>query len=58
MTSIEDQAANSKQIFKTIMCPLIRSCPNDTRARWPNSSDKTVTQFGQKCPYAHHPMEL
>lgn len=58
LSSIEDQALNSKSLFKTIMCPLVQTCPNDTRARWPMSSDKAVTQFGQKCPYAHHPMEL
>ena len=56
--SIEDMAANSKQLFKTIMCPLVENCPNDTRQRWPKSSDPCVTQFGSKCPYAHHPMEL
>ena len=47
-----------KDHFKTIMCPLVQSCPNDTRQRWPKSSDKAVTQFGAKCPYAHHYMEL
>lgn len=40
------------------MCPLILTCPNDTRARYPMSSAKTVTQLGSACPYAHHPMEL
>ena len=58
MQSVEDMAANSKKLFKTIMCPLVERCPDDTRQRWPKSSDPCVTQFGSKCPYAHHPMEL
>ena len=58
LTSVEDQAANAKDLFKTIMCPLIKSCPNDTRDRWPKSDIKNITQLGSACPYAHHPMEL
>ncbi len=58
MTTIEDQVAHTKELFKTIMCPLIKSCPNDIRQRYPNSSHKSITQFGAACPYAHHPMEL
>ncbi len=58
MTTIEDQAANTKDLFKTIMCPLIRSCPNHTKDRWPKSNAKSIQQFGANCPYAHHAMEL
>lgn len=58
LTSVEDQAAHSKELFKTIMCPLVKTCPKDIRERWPKSSAKTITRFGQDCPYAHHPMEL
>ena len=58
MQSIEDMTANLKKLFKTIMCPLVENCPNDTRQRWPKSSDPCVTKFGSKCPYAHHLMEL
>lgn len=58
MASIEDQLANTKELFKTIMCPLVTRCPNDTRQRWPKSSAKTTTQLGALCPYAHHLSEL
>ncbi len=42
MTTIEDQAANTKDLFKTIMCPLVRSCPNHTKDRWPKSNAKSI----------------
>ena len=58
MTTVEEQVLHTKELFKTIMCPLILSCPNDTRDRWPKSSAKSTTQFGAQCPYAHHAMEL
>lgn len=45
-------------LFKTIMCPLGDSCSKVKKARWPNSSIKSVTNFGALCPYAHHLMEL
>jgi hypothetical protein len=45
-------------LFKTIMCPLGDACPKVRKARWPNSSIKSVTNFGAMCPYAHHLMEL
>lgn len=57
-SSIENDGDIQKVHFKTIMCPLIETCQNDTRDRWPKSSLKTTTQLGYKCPYAHHPMEL
>jgi hypothetical protein len=40
------------------MCPLRDKCPNDIRPRWPTSNTKSITKFGETCPYAHHPMEL
>ena len=55
---MEDQAAHTKELYKTIMCPLNKTCPKDTRDRFPKSSASNVTQFGIECPYAHHPMEL
>lgn len=45
-------------LFKTIMCPLGDNCPKVRKSRWPNSSIKSVTNFGAMCPYAHHLMEL
>ena len=38
-----DDGNTAKVMFKTIMCPLVRSCPNDLGARWPMSSAKTTT---------------
>jgi len=58
LTTIEEQAGRTKELFKTIMCPLARNCPNDCRPRWQKSGERTTTQFGDKCPYAHHYMEL
>ena len=49
---------DKKVLFKTIMCPLGDSCPKVKKSRWPNSSLKSVTNFGALCPYAHHFMEL
>ena len=43
ISTIEDQAANTRELFKTIMCPLNEACPNDTRDRWPKSSAKSTT---------------
>lgn len=54
MSTIEEMMNNSEVIFKTIMCPLKRTCPKDNSDRWP----RTVTQLGMLCPYAHHAMEL
>ena len=48
----------AKELFKTIMCPLLDKCPNDCRPRWHKSGERTTTPFGKKCPYAHHYMEL
>ena len=45
-------------LFKTIMCPLKEKCLKITNRRWPTSSIRTHTQFGDMCPFAHHPMEL
>lgn len=28
------------------------------RPRWPTSNTKSITKFGEECPFAHHPMEL
>lgn len=56
--TVEDQTNHAKELFKTIMCPLILSCPNDTRDRWPQSNASNTTQLGSACPYAHHSMEL
>ena len=58
LTTVEDQAAHSKELYKTIMCPLHKTCPKDNRDRFPKSDISNVTQFGTQCPYAHHPMEL
>eukprot|EP00353_Schmidingerella_taraikaensis_P001048 CAMPEP_0185596582 /NCGR_PEP_ID=MMETSP0434-20130131/80836_1 /TAXON_ID=626734 ORGANISM="Favella taraikaensis, Strain Fe Narragansett Bay" /NCGR_SAMPLE_ID=MMETSP0434 /ASSEMBLY_ACC=CAM_ASM_000379 /LENGTH=438 /DNA_ID=CAMNT_0028225103 /DNA_START=2099 /DNA_END=3415 /DNA_ORIENTATION=- len=55
LTSVEDQAAHAKELFKTIMCPLQRNCPKHTSERWPKSEIPTTTQLGQDCPYAAPP---
>jgi hypothetical protein len=47
-----------KILFRTIMCPLREKCPKDMRPRWPTSNTKSVTKFGEECPFAHHQMEL
>jgi hypothetical protein len=49
---------NTQVLFKTIMCPLKDECNKVRKQRWPNSSLKSVTQFGSLCPYAHHLSEL
>jgi hypothetical protein len=54
--SVDDE--KTTVLFKTIMCPLGDSCPKVKKSRWPNSSIKSVTNFGALCPYAHHLMEL
>lgn len=48
----------AKELYKTIMCPLLANCPNDCRPRWHKSGERTTMPFGKKCPYAHHYMEL
>jgi hypothetical protein len=40
------------------MCPLKDNCNKVKKPRWPTSNTKSVTQFGEECPFAHHPMEL
>lgn len=50
--------SSCKVLFKTIMCPLKDECSKVRKVRWPNSSIKSVTNFGALCPYAHHLMEL
>ena len=40
------------------MCPLREKCPKDMRPRWPTSNTKSITKFGEECPFAHHQMEL
>ena len=64
-TTIDDQAMvcaqgpnYAKELYKTIMCPLLADCPNDCRPRWHKSGERTTMPFGKKCPYAHHYMEL
>jgi hypothetical protein len=61
---------SDQDIYKSIMCPLKyaylhliiiifrENCPDEVRPRWPISNKKTITKFGKKCPYAHHPSEL
>ena len=56
--NIEDQVQKTHLMFKTIMCPYGDKCPKDKRARWPKADRSNVKQFGEKCPYAHHPNEL
>ena len=58
LTLAEDRAMNTKDLYKTIMCPLKTTCPKDNRNRWPMSSAKAVSQLGENCPYAHHLNEL
>lgn len=43
LTMAEDRAMNTKDLYKTIMCPLTTTCPKDNRNRWPMSSAKAVS---------------
>ena len=40
--SIEEQAGNTKILFKTIMCPLRKTCPKDNSQRFPKSTELTT----------------
>jgi hypothetical protein len=40
------------------MCPLGDKCPRVQKIRWPYSNIKSISKFGETCPYAHHYMEL
>lgn len=53
-----DLSKGEKILFRTIMCPLREKCPKDMRPRWPTSNTKSITKFGEECPFAHHQMEL
>ena len=53
-----DSSKGERVLFRSIMCPLREKCPRDARPRWPTSNTKSITKFGEECPYAHHPMEL
>lgn len=53
-----DVTKGEKILFRSIMCPLKEKCPRDMRPRWPTSNTKSITKFGEECPYAHHMMEL
>lgn len=54
----DESLENAISLFKTIMCPLKDRCTKVQKIRWPYSNIKTITRFGQNCPYAHHSMEL
>jgi hypothetical protein len=54
----EDERKKVTTIYKSIMCPLKDKCSKDKSKRWPASNIKSCSQFGQDCPYAHHPSEL
>lgn len=56
--TVDEDGKDTTVLFKTIMCPLGDTCSKVKKARWPNSSIKSVTNFGALCPYAHHLMEL
>ena len=57
MTRLE-VSKGEKLLYRSIMCPLKDKCPKDMRPRWPTSNTKSITKFGEQCPYAHHLMEL
>ena len=48
----------TKQLYKSIMCPFKDKCSKDERGRWPTSNIRANVPFGEKCPFAHHAMEL
>lgn len=53
-----DMSKGEQVLYKSIMCPMRDKCLKDMRPRWPTSNTKSITQFGEECPFAHHPMEL
>jgi hypothetical protein len=54
----DDDDKDYLKMFKTIMCPLNLKCVNRRKQRWPYTSLKNTKKLGQKCPFAHHAMEL
>jgi len=51
--------ALDKGTIKTFMCPLKdHNCPGDIKPRWPRTDERSFSQLGKNCQFAHHTFEL
>jgi hypothetical protein len=56
---LQGMNALDKGTIKTFMCPLKdEKCPGDIKPRWPRTDERSFTQLGKNCQFAHHTFEL